>query len=121
MSVFAIGVDLVEIERIEKMIERYSDKFIKRVFTEKEIRYCSKKANRGSFAARFATKEAVFKATGLGQTEGITWQDVEVLNDRKGKPQVFLHGKIAEIFKGRTIYISISHSRSNAIAMVVVE
>lgn len=121
MSIFSIGVDIVEIERIEKLLEKYSDKFMSRIFTEREIDYCSRKKSRGSYAARFATKEAVFKATGYGLGKGMTWKDVEVINDEKGKPEVHLFGKTAELLKDKSVYLSISHSRDAAIAMVVVQ
>lgn len=120
MSVYSVGVDLIEIERIERLLERYGDKFVKRIFTEREIRYCEKKASKGSFAARFATKEAVFKATGLGLGKGMTWKDVEVVNDEKGKPEICLYGKTAELLKGRSVHCSISHSKDASVSMVVV-
>jgi len=120
MSVYSIGVDLIEIERIEKLLERYGEKFLKRIFTEIEIEYCSKKRDKGSFAARFATKEAVFKATGLGLSKGMTWKDVEVVNDSKGKPEVRLYGKTAEILDQKKIHLSLSHSKDASVAVVVV-
>ncbi len=120
MSVHSVGVDLIEIERIEKLLEKYGEKFLKRIYTDHEIAYCEKKKNKGSFAARFATKEAVFKATGLGLAKGMTWRDVEVMNDDKGKPYVRLYGKTAEILANKKIQLSISHSKDAAIAMVVV-
>jgi holo-[acyl-carrier-protein] synthase len=120
MSVYSIGVDLIEIERIEKLLDRYGDKFLNRIYTGLEIEYCNKKKNRGSFAARFATKEAVFKATGLGLGKGMTWKDVEVVNDEKGKPEVRLYGKTSELLKNKIIHLSIAHSKDSAIAMVIV-
>ena len=120
MSVYSVGVDLIEIERIDQLLEKYGEKFLKRIYTEVEIEYCSKKKNKGSYAARFATKEAVFKATGLGLGKGMTWKDVEVVNDERGKPAVRLYGKTAEILAQKTIELSLSHSKDDAIAMVVV-
>ena len=120
MPVYSIGVDLIEIERIEKLLDRYGEKFLKRVFTEIEIEYSSKKKDKGSFAARFAAKEAVFKATGLGLGKGMTWRDVEVVNDPKGKPDIRLYGKTAELLANKTIHISLSHSKDSSIAVVVV-
>ena len=121
MSIYSIGIDLIEIERIEKLMDRYGDKFINRIFTDVEIDYCSKKKDKGSFAARFATKEAVFKATGLGLGKGMTWKDVEVINDEKGKPEVRLYGKTAELLANKSIHISISHSKDAAISIIVVD
>ncbi len=120
MSVHSVGVDLIEIERIEKLLDKYGEKFLKRIYTDHEIDYCTKKKNKGSFAARFATKEAVFKATGLGLAKGMTWRDVEVINDERGKPHVRLYGKTAELLANKKIQLSISHSKDAAIAMVVV-
>ncbi|MCB0293162.1 MAG: holo-ACP synthase, partial [Calditrichaeota bacterium] len=88
MSVYAIGVDLAEVERMRVMIDRYGERFLQRVFTAQEIEYCRrKKASAAeSFAARFAAKEAVFKAAGTGLTIGMRWHDVEVLNNSHGRP-----------------------------------
>lgn len=119
MGVSAVGVDIVEIERIEKMLEKYGEKFLGRIYTPVEIEYCQKKKNRGSFAARFATKEAVFKVTGLGLARGMTWKDVEVINDENGKPSIRLYGKTAELLAGQQLHLSLSHSKDAAIAMVV--
>ena len=82
-------------------------KFLKRIYTDVEIEYCSKKKNKGSYAARFAAKEAVFKATGLGLAKGMTWKDVEVVNDTKGKPDVKLYGKTAELLAEKTVHLSL--------------
>ena len=120
MTVYSVGVDLIEIERVDQLLEKYGEKFLKRIYTEVEIKYCSKKQNKGSFAARFAAKEAVFKATGLGLGKSMTWKDVEVINDEKGKPEVKLYGRTAEILADKTIQLSLSHSRDAAIAIVVV-
>lgn len=121
MSVFAIGVDVTEIGRMEKIIERYGEKFTRRVFTDAEIAYCSRQTGYASYAARFAAKEAVFKATGLGLRAKMTWKDVEVVNNELGKPELRLTGETARIFRGRALHISLSHSKEIAIAMVVVE
>jgi holo-[acyl-carrier protein] synthase len=120
MTVYSVGVDLIEIERVDQLLEKYGEKFLKRIYTEVEIKYCSKKQNKGSFAARFAAKEAIFKATGLGLGKSMTWKDVEVINDEKGKPEVKLYGRTAEILADKTIQLSLSHSRDAAIAIVVV-
>lgn len=121
MAVYSVGVDLIEIERVEKLLERYGDKFIKRIYSDHEIDYCSKKKDKGSFAARFAAKESVFKATGLGLGKGMSWKDIEVINDERGKPEVKLYGRTAELLIDKKIHISLSHSKDAAIAMVVVD
>lgn len=121
MGIQSIGIDMVEIDRIGRMIERYGDRFVKRVFTAAEITYCAQKASAESFAARFAVKEAVFKAVGTGLRDGMSWHDVAILNNPQGKPHVHLSGKTAEMLAGRRVLLSISHSGNFAIAMVVVE
>ncbi len=122
MGIYSVGVDLVEIRRVGELIERYGERFLERVFTAREIAYCSrKKGNYESFAGRFAAKEALFKAVGSGLSDGMRWQDVEVGNDARGKPHVRLSGRTAELLEGKTVHLSISHSRHHALAMVVVE
>ncbi len=121
MAVYSVGVDLIEIERIDKLLDKYGEKFMKRIFTDKEIEYCSRKQNKESFAGRFAAKEAVFKVTGLGLGKGMTWKDVEVINDPKGKPEIYLSGRTAELLAGRTLHVSISHSKEASVAVVVAE
>jgi holo-[acyl-carrier protein] synthase len=122
MAVYSTGVDLAEIDRIERVLKEYGDRFTKRCFTPHEIAYCNRKATAASsYAARFATKEAVFKATGIGLSMGMRWRDVEVVNDFRGKPSVRLYGVAAERLKGKKVHLSISHSRNLAIAMIVVE
>lgn len=122
MSVYAIGVDLAEIGRMREMIDHYGERFLQRVFTVQEIEYCSRKkvGSAESFAARFAAKEAVFKAAGTGLTVGMRWHDVEVLNNTHGRPEVQLHGKTAAMLAGRRVHISLSHTGDTAIAMVVI-
>lgn len=122
MAIFSIGIDLSEVDRIARLIDRYGERFVRRVFTEKEIAYCRPRANAAhSYAARFAAKEAVFKATGLGLSMGMSWRDVEVVNDHRGKPSVNLFGVAAQQLAGKKVHISITHAASYAIVMIVVE
>ena len=121
--IFGVGTDLVEIGRIQKAIEK-NPRFLQKVYTEEEIRYCQRKKNPWqSFAARFAAKEAVSKAlgTGLGKI-GLT--DIEVQNQSTGQPQIVLHGA-AQIFAQthgiKRVHISLSHSEVYAIATAIVE
>jgi holo-[acyl-carrier protein] synthase len=118
-----VGVDLVEIARIRRAIARGGDTFLKRVYTPAEIAYC--RGRPAEFAARFAAKEAVAKALGVGMrmlaSDGINWRDVEVIGDHRGKPTISLTGKAAERAEELGLHewaISLSHSRENAIAMV---
>lgn len=115
------GVDLVEIERIEKAVARLGDRFVNRVYTEQERNYAR---GRGpQLAARFAAKEAVAKILGTGLwREGVSWHHIEVINDANGKPRLNLTGEAAKRAAelGFTSWsISISHSRGDAIAFVV--
>jgi holo-[acyl-carrier protein] synthase len=120
MKVFGIGTDIVECLRIAKMIERHGELFIGRIYTEHEIQYCStRKAATQHYAGRWAAKEAVLKALGTGWIRGISWRDVEVRNERGGKPVIALGGGAREICEKAGIsemQISISHCRSHATA-----
>lgn len=113
------GVDTIEIERIIATLNRFGDRFLRRVFTEREAaRYGKRPAE---LAARFAAKEAVMKALGTG-VRGIRWRDIEVVSNRRGKPIVVLHetaARRARLLGFRHIGISLTHSRTDAIAMVV--
>lgn len=122
MSVHSIGVDIAEIERIRDIIDRHGDRFVKRVFTPHEIEYCSRKATYAqSYAARFAAKEAIFKAAGTGLNLGMNWKDIEVVNDELGRPSVRLFGVTAKMLEGKRVHLSLSHAGNIATALVVVD
>lgn len=116
------GTDIIEIERVKSSIEDTDRKFCERVYTEKEIEYCeSKKMQKYQhYAARFAAKEAVFKAISktLNRKYDITWKDIEVLNDETGRPYIKLSEQFAN--KIEDIDISISHCKEYAVANVVI-
>jgi holo-[acyl-carrier protein] synthase len=121
-----VGVDLIEIARVERVLARYADRFLERVFTPTEVLYC--RGRSPELAARFAAKEAVSKALGVGvrmmARDGINWRDVEVISDVRGKPLVRLYGRAAERASalGLTEWaISLSHTREHAIAFVVAQ
>ena len=121
-----VGIDMVEITRIERVLKRYGDRFFERVFTAAEIAYC--RGRSPELAARFAAQEAVSKALGVGMRmiarDGIDWKDVEVIGDPRGKPLVRLYGRAAERAGelGLTEWaISLSHTREHAIAFVVAQ
>jgi holo-[acyl-carrier protein] synthase len=123
-DVLTTGVDLIEIARISRALERYGDRFLARVFTPNEVLYCRGRVP--ELAARFAAKEAVSKALGVGMRilarDGIHWQDVEVIGDRRGKPFVRLSGRAAERAEELELTewaVSLSHTREHAIAFVV--
>src|SRR5579875_1591505 len=96
--ILGIGTDLAEVVRIRRSIERYSDRFLDRIYTANEQAYCASKANAAErYAARFAAKEAGMKAVGTGWRRGITWRDFEVINEPSGRPTLLLSGVAREI------------------------
>jgi holo-[acyl-carrier protein] synthase len=119
------GIDIAEVPRIAESIERFGDRFIQRVFTEDEIEYCESKANRiERYAARFAAKEAAMKALGTGWNHGVRWRDIEVFRQPGRRPTIKFHGKAAEFaarMNTRNVSLSISHTREQAIASVILE
>jgi holo-[acyl-carrier protein] synthase len=119
------GVDISEVARIETAVKRFGDRFLRRVFTPAEMRYCMSKPNAAErLAARFAAKEAGMKAIGTGLHYGVTWQDVEVLRLPGQRPVLQFHGKAAE-FAARLgckrTHLSLSHTKEQAIAYVILE
>lgn len=120
--ILGIGNDLVEVERIRALFEKKGDSFLRRIFTEKEVRYClSHKDPAPYLAARFAAKEAVAKAWGVGIGKILSWTDIEVVKNAEGKPMVFLSDKCLEKFPKSSIWLSISHTSRYALATVVIE
>lgn len=124
MSVIGHGVDLVEIERIERMLDDHGDRFLQRCFVESEIAYASAApAVRGErIAARFAAKEAVLKALGTGLRDGIDWTDITVTRNDLGAPGVLLAGRAAELASGLGITswrLSLTHAGGFAMASVI--
>jgi holo-[acyl-carrier protein] synthase len=113
----SIGVDIIEIDRVEKIISEFGDKFLRKVFTDAEIIYCKSKAKPSQhFAARFAAKEAVAKALGTGFGKDLLLRDVEVRNDLNGKPMVFYKG-----IRNDKVLISISHCDHYVVAFAVLK
>ena len=122
-SVVGIGTDIVECDRIAGMLEKHRQEFLKRVFTDREIDYCSaRKMASQHFAGRWAAKEAVLKVLGTGWSQGIQWTDIEVVNHESGAPAVHLSNRALEIATGRGIrevQISISHCKEYATAFAI--
>jgi holo-[acyl-carrier protein] synthase len=121
-----IGVDIVEISRLERAIEQYGDRFVNRVFTKQEIDYCERVARKAErYATRFAAKEAARKAIGAATpVVALSWRDVEIISSTEGAPQLQFHGHAADLVKELKIaraHISLSHERDQAIAFVVLE
>jgi holo-[acyl-carrier protein] synthase len=119
------GVDLVEVERIAHSIERYGERFLRRVYTDDEIAYCRRRrVSAESFAARFAAKEAGAKALGTGISRGVTWNEFQVTRNPGGRPVLELRGRaalLAEELGVRAISLSLTHTGSLAMASVVME
>ena len=120
LRTISIGTDIIECVRIAQMIEKHGEVFLQRVFTQREILYCSsRRAATQHYAGRWAAKEAALKALGTGWARGIQWTDVEVQNQVGGKPILVLANRASEIAESlgiQEILISISHCRSYAIA-----
>jgi holo-[acyl-carrier protein] synthase len=119
------GVDIAEVARIRAAVDRFGERFLKRVFTSEEVRYCTSKANTAErLAARFAAKEAGMKAIGTGLRGGVTWQDVEVVRFSGRRPELRFNGKAAEVAKSlgcKRTHLSLSHTKEQAIAYVILE
>ena len=119
------GIDIAEVPRIRQSIKRFGDRFLHRIYTAGEIRYCDSKANCVErYAARFAAKEAAMKALGTGWSHGVRWRDCEVTRMPGGRPTIIFHGKASE-FAARlgvkNAALSISHTAEQAIAQVILE
>jgi len=120
--IYGIGCDIIEISRIRKVYERYGRQFLKRIYKEEEIEYClSRKDPSPSFAARFAAKEAMAKALGVGIGSLFSWHDSYITIDSKGKPQLLLSDLCQSHFGTYTIHTTLSHSESCAMAVIVLE
>jgi holo-[acyl-carrier protein] synthase len=123
--VIGTGIDIVNIQRIERLMARWGDLFLGRVFTEREILGCQQRTRPPEcFAIRFAAKEAFLKAIGWGLRNGIQWTDIEVETDPMGKPLFSFHGKAREVIKTLRIHkslLTLSHDRPYAVAHVLLE
>lgn len=120
--VLGLGIDIIEIERIKKSIEKYGERFLNKVFTSEEIRYCNSKFNKYQhYAARFAAKEAVYKALASGWKEGLRWKDIEIQNDVSGMPSINSTGKLQAFLSDNTqLRISISHSENYVTSVAII-
>ncbi|MEN8193786.1 MAG: holo-ACP synthase [Bacteroidota bacterium] len=120
--VFGIGIDLIEIDRIQQSIERFGDLFLKKVFTKIEIEYASSKGSPYQhYAVRFAAKEAIAKALSTSDNKGFQWKDIEIYNENNGMPKVNLYGKVKDILSDdKHLKISLSHSDNLATCVAIV-
>jgi len=119
MQRYRVGVDIIEIERIAEVVDRWGWSFLGRIYTEAELDFCRGRVP--ELAVRFAGKEAVMKALGTGRS-GVSWHDIEILPDRRKAPVVYLHGRArrrARKLGLGDLAISLSHSRHYAVASVV--
>ncbi len=125
MSIYGVGIDLVQVERLEKLLERWGERFEERVFTEFERQLCSRRKNRvACLALRFAAKEAFVKALGLGMRKPVLWQDIEVRQDTLGKPEISLTPPALQycLDKGaRSWHLSLTDDGRYGAAVVVIE
>ena len=123
--ILGIGVDIVEVERIRRAVDRYGERFVGRVFTAREAAYCRRCGHpEQRFATRFAAKEAALKALGVGWAQGLQFVDVEVSNNELGAPSVTLSGPSLERARRmgvERIHVSLTHHRHFAIAQVLLE
>ncbi len=119
------GIDLTEIERVRKAVDRFGARFLDRVYTESEQTYCMRKRNSAeSLAARFAAKEAGAKALGTGISHGVSWLEIEVVREPGGRPNLCFHGRAAQIAAQLGVTraaLSLTHTGSLAMASVVLE
>lgn len=121
-GIISIGTDIIECVRIAQMIEKHGELFLTRVFTQREIAYCSSRRSANQhYAGRWAAKEAALKALGTGWAKGIHWTDVEVVNEVGGKPTLNIANRAKEVAEDlgiQEMLISISHCRNYAVAYV---
>jgi len=122
--IYGIGTDLIEVERVKKSVEKIKG-FREKIFSPLEIAYCESKKNKSEhYAARFAVKESFFKAIGTGWRNGLAFNEIEVVNNELGKPEIELHGKAKALSvknKFKSVKVSISHIKTTAIAFVIIE
>ena len=121
-NIHGIGIDIVEVARIQEASDRWGARFEQRVYTPQELTYCGDAPSRyWRLAARFAAKEATLKALGTGLTTGMRWQDVEIQANTVGKPEIVLHGEVQRYAHEHDIsamYVSMSHTNAYAVAQV---
>ena len=121
--IFGTGVDIVEIFRMRDAIDKWGEAFLTKIFTSREIKYSnSKRFSHQHFAARFAAKEAVVKAFGEARKHPLNWTEIEVLNDKEGKPVIEFHNAALKLKKAKKIsdvIVSLSHSKNYAIANAI--
>jgi holo-[acyl-carrier protein] synthase len=123
--IYGTGIDIADISRFERFVKEDNQSLFRRVFTPTEQEYCAaKRRSAQHYALRFAAKEAFLKALGTGLRDGISWRDMEVVNDPLGKPELRLYARAEELFRERGLrkaHLSLSHDGNYAIASVILE
>ena len=118
-----LGTDIVDVPRIKHSFDEYGERFLKRVFTDVEIEYCERFGETRflHYAARFAAKEAFSKAIGTGMRDGMSFKNVGIRNEPSGKPVIELHGEMLERWGSHIIHVTLSHTATIGLAVVVIE
>jgi holo-[acyl-carrier protein] synthase len=123
--IFGIGVDVVQISRIGSLLNRWGNRFLRRVFTKQEIQYCMLRKNPSPhLAVRFAAKEAFLKALGTGYSQGVRWKDIEVIHLSSGRPNLQLHNNTKTMCQSHGIngiHVSMSHDGDYGLVQVILE
>ena len=123
--IIGIGIDLCDTERMRSMVDRYGDRFLRRLFTDEELRRCrNRRRLHECLAGRFAAKEAAVKALGTGLSHGIAWRDVELVGGEAQRPSIQFHRaarRVADYLRVETVHVSITHDGGAAAAVVVLE
>jgi holo-[acyl-carrier protein] synthase len=123
--IIGVGIDVIQNQRIRESLEKFGARFLSRIYTETETGYCNNCADPGiHFAARFAAKEAAFKALGTGWAAGVKWKDVEVQRLKSGQPELHLYGEAlarATAMGATKFYVSLTHDQLVSCAVVVLE
>ena len=118
--ILGIGNDIIEVQRVRKSVEKYGERLLDRLLTSKEKAYCLEfKDPALRIAGRFSAKEAIAKALGCGFGENVAWQEIEILNNPDGKPEVYLAAPLKARFNNPQILVSISHCKLFATAMAI--
>jgi holo-[acyl-carrier protein] synthase len=120
--IFGIGIDIIEIDRIKKSVQKFGDLFLNKIYTETELDYCLKKANKYQhLAARFAAKEAISKALATGWSKEFRWKDIEIFNENSGMPNVKLFGNLQKFLEGnKSLKITMSHSENYVTCFAII-
>lgn len=119
-NIRGLGTDIIEIERIRNAFQEHGERFLERLFTQDERAYCARYNDPfPHFAGRFAAKEAIVKALGTGMRLEVTWQEIEIINDTQGKPEVFLSPRLRNQFPNIQLLLSISHCQAYATAIAI--